>query len=104
MHGGSTTCLVIHPRLIKYELEADKVGAVLSANAGYDPFGLVRISERIAHIQKEQSDIFDANFMAPNDAVERFDAILKFENKQFQTSNPGAAMVKRFMQNRVQLY
>jgi hypothetical protein len=93
---------VIHPRLIKYEFEADKVGAVFSANAGYDPFGLVRISERIARIPKEQSDIFDATFMAPNDAIERYNAISKFVNKQFETSNPGATMTERFIQNRIQ--
>jgi predicted Zn-dependent protease len=93
---------VLHPRLINYEFEADKVGAVLSANAGYDPFGLVRISERIARIPKEQSDIFDATYMTPNDAVERYNALLKFENEQFQTSNPGATMQERFMQNRIQ--
>jgi hypothetical protein len=93
---------VIHPRLINYEFEADKVGTVLSANAGYDPFGLVRISERIARIPKEQSDIFDANFMAPNDAINRYNAILKFANKQFETSNPGATMPERFKQYRIQ--
>jgi len=91
---------IIHPRLIKYEFEADKVGAVLSANAGYDPFGLVRISERLARMPKEQTDIFDANFMAPNDAIERYKAISKFVNEQFETSNPGATMPERFMQNR----
>ncbi len=93
---------IIHPRLINYEFEADKVGAVLSANTGYDPFGLVRISERLARIPKEQPDIFDANFMAPNDAIERYNAILEFVNKQFETSNPGATMPERFMQNRIE--
>lgn len=92
---------IIHPRLIKYEFEADKVGAVLSANAGYDPYGLVRISERIARIPKEQSDIFDATYMSPNSAVERYNAIVKFMNNQFQNSNPGATMRERFIQNRI---
>ena len=96
----STYDKVLHPRLIKYELEADKVGAVLLANAGYDPFGLVRISQRIAQIPKDQGDIFDATFMAPNNAIERYNAIMKFANRQFKTSSPGATMQERFSQNR----
>jgi hypothetical protein len=98
----STYDKVLHPRLIKYELEADKVGAVLEANAGYDPFGLVRISERIARIPKEQSDIFDATFMAPNSALERYNAIVRFANRQFRTSNPGATMRDRFQQYHIE--
>ena len=97
----STYDKVLHPRLIKYELEGDKVGAVLLANAGYDPFGLVRISQRIASLPKEQADIFDANFMAPNGAVERYNAIVRFSNRQFKTTNPGATLSERFAQNRI---
>jgi hypothetical protein len=93
---------VIHPRTINYEFEGDEVGAVLSANAGYDPFGLLRVSERIASIKKEQVDIFDATYMAPNDAIERYNVLVKFANKEFKTSNPGATMLKRFVQNRIQ--
>jgi hypothetical protein len=96
----STYDKVLHPRLIKYELEADKVGSVLSANAGYDPFGLVRISGRIASIPKDQGDIFDATFMAPNDAVERYNVIVRFANKEFKTGSPGAIMQDRFSQYR----
>ena len=92
---------VVHSRLIKYELEADKIGAILSANAGYDPFGLMHLSERIARIPKEQEDIFDVNYMAPNNAIERFNAIVKFTNKHFQNSNPGATMLERFLLNRI---
>jgi hypothetical protein len=97
----STYDKVLHPRLIKYELEADKVGAVLSANAGYDPFGLVRMCQRMAAIPRDQGDIFDATFMAPNAFVEREKAIVKFANDEFKTSNPGATMPDRFAQYRI---
>lgn len=97
----STYDKVLHPRLIKYELEADKVGSVLSANAGYDPFGLVRMCQRMASIPKDQGDIFDATFMAPNGFVERADAIVKFANDEFKTTNPGATMSDRFAQYRI---
>lgn len=98
----STYDKVLHPRLIKYELEADKVGSVLAANAGYDPFGLVRMCERMAGIPKDQGDIFDATFMAPNGFVERSVAIVKFANDQFKKSKPGATMEDRFAQYRIQ--
>jgi hypothetical protein len=98
----STYDKVLHPRLIKYELEADKVGAVLAANAGYDPFGLVHMCNRMASIPKDQGDIFDAAFMAPNGFVERSSAIVKFANDEFKTTNPGATMPDRFVQHRIQ--
>lgn len=98
----STYDKVLHPRLIKYELEADKVGAVLAANAGYDPFGLVHMCDRMASIPKDQGDIFDATFMAPNGFVERANAIVKFANHEFKTTNPGATMPDRFAQHRIQ--
>jgi hypothetical protein len=98
----STYDKVLHPRLIKYELEADKVGSVLAANAGYDPFGLVRMVQRMASIPKDQGDIFDASYMAPNGFVERADAIVKFANDEFKNSNPGATMPERFAQHRIQ--
>jgi hypothetical protein len=97
----STYDKVLHPRLIEYELEADKVGAVLAANAGYDPFGLVRMCQRMASIPKDQGDIFDATFMAPNGFVERADAIVKFAKNEFRTSSPGATMQDRFQQYRI---
>lgn len=98
----STYDKVLHPRLIKYELEADKVGAVLAANAGYDPFGLVRMCQRMASIPVDQGDIFDATFMAPKSFQERADAIVKFANDEFKTTNPGATMPDRFAQHRIQ--
>ncbi|HTP12042.1 MAG TPA: M48 family metalloprotease [Bacteroidota bacterium] len=97
----STYDKVLHPRLIQYELEADKVGAVLAANAGYDPFGLVRMCQRMASIPKDQGDIFDATFMAPNGFVERAEAIVKFANDEFRKTNPGATMQDRFNQYRI---
>jgi len=97
----STYDKVLHPRLIKYELEADKVGSVLAANAGYDPFGLVRMCQRMASIPVDQGDIFDATFMAPNSFVERANAIVKFANDEFKTTNPGATMPDRFAQHRI---
>lgn len=98
----STYDKVLHPRLIQYELEADKVGAVLAANAGYDPFGLVRMVKRMASIPQDQGDIFDATYMAPNGFVEREQSIVAFANDEFKKNKPGATMPDRFAQYRIQ--
>jgi hypothetical protein len=88
---------IVHPRLLSYETEADRIGAIFVANAGYDPFGLVRISERVARISTETPDIFDADYMLPNDAVERSKEIRAFAEKSFTTESPGEQMPRRFM-------
>ena len=87
---------IVHPRLLSYEIEAEKIGAILIANAGYDPFGLVRISDRVARIPSEKPDIFDPNYMRPNDAVERYKEIKAFAEKNFTTVSPGMRMRERF--------
>ncbi|HCV42428.1 MAG TPA: hypothetical protein DGH68_03020, partial [Bacteroidetes bacterium] len=87
---------IVHPRLLSYELEADKVGIILLANAGYDPFGLVRVCDQVARIPKEQPDIVDVNYMLPNDAMTRYKEMTTFANKHFKTKSPGARMSERF--------
>jgi len=87
---------VVHPRLLSYEIEADRIGAILAANAGYDPFGLVRISERVARVSSEAPDIFDADYMLPGDAVTRSREIRAFAEKSFTTEKPGEQMTGRF--------
>jgi len=87
---------IVHPRLLSYETEADRIGAVLVANAGYDPFGLVRISERVARVSKETPSVFDADYMLPDDAVKRSKEISGFAEKNFTTDSPGEQMSKRF--------
>lgn len=87
---------IVHPRLLSYELEADRIGAVLAANAGYDPFGLVRISERVALVSAESPDIFDADYMLPTDAVKRSREIRSFAEKTFTADAPGEQMARRF--------
>jgi hypothetical protein len=88
---------VVHPRLLSYEIEADRIGAILAANAGYDPFGLVRISERVARAPAETPDIFDPDYMLPNDAVKRSKEIRAFAEEHFKTDKPGEQMTARFM-------
>ena len=87
---------VVHPRLLSYEIEADRIGAILAANAGYDPYGLVRISDRVARVSKESPDVFDTDYMLPDDAVQRARDIRAFAEKTFTTESPGERMAGRF--------
>ncbi len=87
---------IVHPRLLSYEIEADRIGAILAANAGYDPFGLVRISERVARVSTETPDIFDVDYMLPGDAVKRSKEIRAFAEQKFTTDKPGEQMTRRF--------
>jgi hypothetical protein len=88
---------IVHPRLLAYETEADKIGALLVANAGYDPFGLVRISEQVARVSTEKPDIFDPDYMLPNDALARSKEIRAFSEKHFTVESPGERMSQRFL-------
>jgi len=87
---------IVHPRLLSYELEADRIGAIFAANAGYDPFGLVRISERVARVSTETPDKYDPDYMKPDDAGKRAKEIRAFAEQSFVTESPGEQMSGRF--------
>jgi hypothetical protein len=86
---------IVSPRLLEYELEADRVAAVLLAHAGYDPGGLVRIGNKVARLPKEHPDIFDPKFMAPDNVVKRAKATEEFVTERFQEATHGATMRER---------
>lgn len=87
---------VVHKRLLEYELEADKGAAILIANAGYDPFAIARMTKKLAAIPKAKVDIFDSEYLAPDDAKTRAEKAEKFCNGEFNKKKPGATMQDRF--------
>lgn len=88
----------VHKRLFSYELEADKISAVLCANAGYDPYGIVRVSKTMQHLQASEPkpDIFDSEYFEQNDAKKRTSKIETFVGKNFAQRNPGQRLQNRF--------
>ena len=86
---------IVSPRLLEYELEADRVAAVLLAQAGYDPRGLVRIGNKVARLPKEKPGIFDPNYMAPDLVAKRAKATEEFVNERFRDASPGATLRER---------
>lgn len=89
--------LVVHKRLFKYEKEADEMSAVLCANAGYDPWGIVRMDGKVDAMSRTMNpDIFGADFSLHNDPAERYKLIKEFVEKHFTRESEGARMKARF--------
>ena len=88
---------VVHERLLEYELEADKIAAVLCANTGYDPFGVVRINQKLSRLRKETKDIFDDDYLSPDDLTARYKAVHAFCEDEFSHNAPGARLKERFL-------
>lgn len=87
---------IIAPRLFAYEKEADRVAAVLLAACGYDPFGLVRIDEKVARMPREKPTMFDPGYLSPDDLVERAKFTRAFVQEHFSGATGGARMADRF--------
>ncbi len=87
---------VVHDRLLEYEVEADRIASVLLAQAGYDPFSIARIHSRLAVQHQKSNDIFDNNYLAPNDLSKRAGLIGTFTDEKFSRQNPGATCTDRF--------
>jgi beta-barrel assembly-enhancing protease len=86
---------IVAPRLLEYELEADRVAAVLLAQAGYDPLGLVRIGNKVARLPKEKPGMFDPSYMAPDLVAQRAKATEGFVGETFRDASPGATLRER---------
>ncbi len=87
---------IVHERLFKYEIEADQVASVLCANAGYDPFGIVRVTRRFSGLYEKSEDIFDEDYLSPDDMTGRANAISEFTEEEFERENAGARNRERF--------
>ena len=86
---------IIAPRLLEYEIEADRVATVLLAQTGYDPHGLVRIGDKVARLPKEKPDIFDPNYMAPDYVAKRAEETKAFVLDKFEGASKGATLRER---------
>ncbi len=89
----------VRKRLMKYEFEADRYGAFLAAQAGYDPYGMIRISETVAIEQAKMSEPkYSSEYFAPDDARERIQQIKAFVSKNYKPTTKGR-LKERFVRN-----
>lgn len=80
------------------EFEADRIGAVLAARAGYDPYGLVVVLQMLAALKTEESGIslLMSTHPTPNDRLtelEKFSATLDKYSSQPQVEDRFAKVV-----------
>jgi predicted Zn-dependent protease len=80
------------------EFEADRIGAVLSARAGYDPYGLVAVLQMLAALKAEESGIslLMSTHPTPGDRLielEKFTAMLDKFSSQPQVTDRFAAVM-----------
>ena len=87
----------VHTRTLEYELQADRFASILLANAGYDPFAIVRLTSRLAKLFKVEKDIFSDDYLSPNDMQTRAKKIKEFVEENFEKENPGSRLKNRFM-------
>ncbi|MDX2127746.1 MAG: M48 family metalloprotease [Chloroherpetonaceae bacterium] len=83
-------------RLMQYEFEADKAGAVLSANAGYDPTAIVRMLRTVSGIQASQPkpESLDSEYFNTNEYKLRISGVESFISVGYNSS--GATLRDRF--------
>lgn len=92
---------IVHNRLLRYETEADLISSVLIANAGYDPFGIVRSAKVLYQLSSSQTkDIFDDDYLAPDDTKIRYEKISKYAASEYSKDLPGAKASARFQKMR----
>jgi len=94
---------LVSPRLLEYEIEADRVATALLAQAGYEPRGLMRIGRKVARLPKEKPDIYDPTYMAPDLVGERARATEKFVVEHFRDAAHGATLRDRCLARTVNL-
>ncbi len=90
---------VVHKRLLDYELEADRIAATLLYNTGYDETAIVRLHKRLSTQHNISNDIFDNNYLKPNDLSLRVIKIEQFVKENFDDNKNGALCIMRFNNN-----
>jgi predicted Zn-dependent protease len=74
------------PRQMEYEYEADKMGVVYAARAGYDPYALSRLLTRLKNSTEIDYENFESNW-EKHYIKDRIEAIKRFTDRHLKTSN-----------------
>lgn len=87
---------VVRKRTLEYEYEADLLAAILLANAGYDPFAIGRLTQKLSSMFRADIDIFSDDYLAPNEVKKRAEKIKIFLEDNFEKDEPGSTFESRF--------
>jgi beta-barrel assembly-enhancing protease len=76
------------------EFEADGKGVVLAARAGYSPFGLPAVLQKIASVEKtdDRLALLYETHPAPEDRLRHLDAAFGAELQQYESGAPGGRL------------
>lgn len=66
---------LISPRLLTYEVDADRIAMKYLYRAGYDPTAIASILQRIQEPSSDSKDIFDDNYMKKDDFNDRLSKV-----------------------------
>jgi predicted Zn-dependent protease len=79
------------------ELEADRIGVVIAARAGYEPFGLPAVLQTLASMPQDDSAmaLFLKTHPTPLDRLNALEALLPPAYESFATPNPALARFDR---------
>jgi len=79
---ASVGIILPYTRLMEYE--ADKLGMIYMAKAGYDPEGMIRFLKYVEHISPDSKDIFEiylSTHPMNKDRIKKTQAVLESLNK-----------------------
>jgi len=94
---------VIGPRDPKTTMDADRIGVVLCAGAGYDPFVAANIAGFTKSARPTPEEELEEDFALPSDVRKRQDTLKSYCAKRFVTKNPGTVMKERFQERTTSL-
>jgi hypothetical protein len=89
---------VVKPRLLSYEVEADRGAIVFLVQAGYDPNAVVTIIKRISTVVPKPIDDMEENPFAKRDYEQRAQSAASFIEDYFSQTQ-GAFNIDRFKKN-----
>lgn len=90
---------LIAPRLLEYEVDADKLSMIYLKRAGYDPTALQSVLNRLQEAPQKQPDIFDDNYMKKNEFNERLLKVNQFVRSEGYRSSSSKQFAERYNSN-----
>lgn len=89
---------LIAPRLLEYEVEADKLAMLYLRRAGYDPTALLSVLSRLQEAPKTMPDIFDDNYMKKDEFSQRLATVNAIVRSEGYRSSSSKQFAERYRQ------
>lgn len=87
---------VVNDRLLKYEMEADRIAASFLAEAGYAPDGILEAAQHIAALRSEDPGLFEHSYLEEENISKRLKDLRLLIRAQQGTTETGKRLPNRF--------